>query len=141
MTFTESNTKIENNHLKGQIIINNENICFDIDPEKDAEMIEEFEEEISSLNNFSLFMSDATNRKSLISDIVTEIIDSIYEQDLEDIDIVEEKTKLRQDLHLKKIDVYPDTIMLIIHSPANFPNMNIYVQLDETFGIDDITVN
>lgn len=136
------NARIENNHLKGKVKLLNKIVFIDIDPEKTISTKDDCSEEISNLNAFLTYINNTINYDHLQDIITKNVVDASFEQSIEDEKkLLEEYQKLKVDIYIKKVNIFSDCFMLVMGAPINYPNYNIYVQLDLNFNIDEITIN
>lgn len=135
------NARIDNNHLKGKFYLYNKIVFIDFDCDKEIDNLSSFDNELSNLKSVCNFLNNTEKYNELLNNIIKETVNSSFEQESLTYNLVEEYEKLKSDIYLKKINFYEDCFILVLGSPINFPDVNIYVQLTFDFQIEEITIN
>ena len=131
------NAKIieDKNILIGNIVLENKNIEIEIDPESKTNS--NFDKLILMLKKMLEFYNK--NNDFLQSKISSEVIDESYQQsDYKPND--KDYNKFKKHMRLKKIQVFPSGFMLIYNIKTD-RGEKMYVQLNELYNIEEITIN
>lgn len=72
--------------------------------------------------------------------VIIEAIAAEVEEAVGGVGVIE-ATDLRDDLHIRSVVVFADTILLSFAAERQFPDSWIRVQLDDGFEVEDITVD
>lgn len=118
---------IESSQLIAKVKFDNQNQSSDY-----SEIIEKYQKAIQSLSKKNLL--------NLANQISIELTESAYSQ-LDSQPNDEDYKNLKDDLILKYIFFYKeDGIVAVFHSDTEYPNMNIYCQIDDNANLIDISV-
>jgi len=133
------NSKIvkDKNVLVGKISINNKKIDIEIDPENTETNLEIFNILILSLKKMLEFYN--SNKKILLSKIASDVIDDLYQQS-DYIPNDKDYYMFEKYMRLKKVEVFPNSFMLTYNIKTD-RNEKMYVQLDEYYTIEEITIS
>lgn len=125
--------------VKGNIQFRKENILVKFDTEKEIPLMADFNILIQQLKRFLSHFNE-NNYEIFIHDVSHQVVYDIYEQfDKTEQELKKECITLKKNMTLKSIEIFPDGFMLIYD--IKFDNELLYLQLDTTYSIEDITIN
>lgn len=98
------------------------------------------EQELRGIADKALDGLSAEQLEAIEADVVTELTDSAFQDEEREIE-EEDYRKLAGDMNLTGVNVFTDgTVTLDYEAPRQYPDMMIYVQLDEDYGIEELMV-
>ena len=143
--FSNFDTKlVQNNIKKGESDINL------FSPFYESYVKLKFDEEVATsktsmieslLNKVSQFIVSLNtyNYKKILNELALEITDASYSQSDYNPN-TQDYVDLISDFRLKQITFYIEEIVLLFEAKDNFPDMNIFCQIDENLEIQDVSV-
>lgn len=125
--------------VKGNIQFRKENILVKFDTEKETPLMADFNILKQQLKRFLSHFNE-NNYEIFIHDVSHQVVYDIYEQfDKTEQELKKECITFKKNMTLKSIEIFPDGFMLIYD--IKFDNELLYLQLDTTYSIEDITIN
>lgn len=136
---TFKNLKLEDEIVAGIYNFQGENIAVEFDLEEDDLTMEDFSELIKDAENWIKSFS-AENLNTLKAEIAKELTDSAYAGSSHKIS-EEDYKNLEAELMLKQIRFFPEEVIsLILKAEKEYPDMDIYCQINKEFEIEDLMV-
>lgn len=125
--------------VKGNVQFRKENVLVKFDTEKDTPLMADFDILIQQLKRFISHFKE-NNYEIFIHNVSHQVISNIYEQfDKTEQELKKECIIFQKNMTLKSIEIFPDGFMLVYD--IKFDNELLYLQLDTTYSIEDITIN
>lgn len=133
------NLNLKDEVIKGKYNFHGEDINVEIDLEEENVQIDDFSELISSSENWIEGFSTEILEK-LINELSKELTDSAYgDSDYKPTD--KDYKDLEKELTLTEIRFFPDEVIsLVFEAKKEYPDMDIYCQINKEFRIEDIIV-
>jgi hypothetical protein len=136
--FIKNTKTTQDEHvLIGKITIDNRNIEVEIESEQNITENSDFDKLIQPLKEIEDYYCN--NKNILHSEIVAEVIDDMYQQSDNKLNNNEHE-EFKKYMKLKKIEVFADGFMLIYEIKTD-RDEKMYVQLNNSFIIEEITIN
>lgn len=131
--------KLDNEIVQGNIQFRNEDILVKFDTEKETPLMADFNILVQQLKEIHSYYKE-NNYEILVHDISRQIVSDIYQQS----DMTEQELKIecdtfRKNMTLKSIEIFPSGFMLIYD--IKFDKELLFVQLNTTYSIEEITIN
>ncbi|NML59202.1 hypothetical protein [Chryseobacterium cheonjiense] len=136
---TFKNLKLEDEIVTGIYDFQGKDIAVEFDLEEDDLTMEDFSELIKDSENWIESFSNE-NLNTLKSEIAKELTDSAY-AGLSHKVSEEDYKNLEAELMLKEIHFFPEEVIsLILEAKKEYPDMDIYCQINKQFEIEDLMV-
>lgn len=136
---TFKNLKLEDEVVTGTYDFQGEDIAVEFDLEEDDLTMDDFSELIQDAENWIESFSNK-NLSTLKEEIARELTDSAYAGSAHKVS-EEDYKNLEAELTLKEIRFFPEEVIsLILEAKKEYPDMDIYCQINREFEIEDLMV-
>ena len=131
--------KLDNEIVQGNIQFRNENILVKFDTEEETLLMADFNILAQQLKKIRSYYKE-NNYEILAHDISRQVVSDIYQQsDMTEQELKMECDTFQKNMTLKSIEIFPNGFMLIYD--IKFNKELLYVQLNTTYSIEEITIN
>ncbi|WP_415326073.1 hypothetical protein [Chryseobacterium sp. MMS23-Vi53] len=133
------NLKLEDEIVTGKYNFQNKDLNIEFDLEEDDVEMDDFSELISDSEEWiEKFSTEKLNE--IKTELSKELTDSAYSDS--DYKVTEEDYKnLENELNITEIRFFPDDVIsLIFEAKKEYPDMDIYCQINKEFEIEDVMV-